>query len=379
MKRFKFVLSISSDVSHSITIGLLKYGNGIRYKATADSSVKKHHKNFSHFTLLESGKALHEITVGNLDPKRVLVIQHGIDKISQQLIRRGAIPFMLMIFESPLYAGRFYDRLENLENDFLFSQIFLSLSYENDRQNSVRFPSFSLEDSPVHSIINWKERKFASMVVANKYVALQTLSDFDGVESFFWILANKIKSFVRGSPAPKNFNLRKLQLQDKRLEAIVYFKGLGQLDLYGRGWNSLWRIPPRYRKQLALILKDGVVAVDNKIETISKYKFNLCFENVRYPGYVTEKIFDAMMAGTIPVYYGAPDIADFVPPQAFIDASKFSSLEDLHYSMANLSLDAAMEMLNAAHVFLHSKEGMRFSNEAVVSSIGEKIEAFINA
>lgn len=329
--------------------------------------------------VLSADLALKEVKKRIIDPRRLLVIQHGIDDVSRQLIDLGAIPFMLLMLESPLYAGRFYDRLENLEDDFLFSQFFLSLSYENDRKNSVRFPSFSLEDSPVHSIINWKERKFASMVVANKYVALQTLSDFDGVESFFWILANKIKSFVRGSPAPKSFNLRELQLQDKRLEAIVYFKGLGQLDLYGRGWNSLWRIPPRYRKQLALILKDGVVAVDNKIETISKYKFNLCFENVRYPGYVTEKIFDAMMAGTIPVYYGAPDIVDFVPPQAFIDASKFSSLEELHHSMANISLNAAMEMLNAAHVFLHSKEGMQFSNEAVVSSIGEKIEAYINA
>jgi len=188
-----------------------------------------------------------------------------------------------------------------------------------------------------------------------------------------------IKNFVRGNPAPKTFNLRESQLQVKLVEAIFYFKGLGQLDLYGRGWNSLWRIPSRYRKQLALILKDEVIAVDDKIGTISKYKFNLCFENVRYPGHVTEKIFDAMMASTKPVYYGAPDIADFVAPQAFIDASKFNSLEELHHSMANLSLDAAMGKLNAAHVFLHYKEGMQFSNEAVFSSIGEKIEVCINA
>jgi len=44
---------------------------------------------------------------------------------------------------------------------------------------------------------------------------------------------------------------------------------------------------------------------DNKVEFLKSYKFNLCPENSNYPGYVTEKIFDAISAGCIPIYWGS--------------------------------------------------------------------------
>lgn len=44
--------------------------------------------------------------------------------------------------------------------------------------------------------------------------------------------------------------------------------------------------------------------VANKIEWLKDYKFNICFENSSYPGYLTEKLFDAYMAGCVPIYWG---------------------------------------------------------------------------
>jgi hypothetical protein len=40
-----------------------------------------------------------------------------------------------------------------------------------------------------------------------------------------------------------------------------------------------------------------------KMDTISEYKFSICFENTNYPGYFTEKLLHAKIAGTIPIYY----------------------------------------------------------------------------
>jgi hypothetical protein len=34
------------------------------------------------------------------------------------------------------------------------------------------------------------------------------------------------------------------------------------------------------------------------------YTFTLTFENTDYPGYVTEKLFHALSAGSIPLYWG---------------------------------------------------------------------------
>lgn len=44
---------------------------------------------------------------------------------------------------------------------------------------------------------------------------------------------------------------------------------------------------------------------DNKLEFLKSYKFNLCPENTNYEGYVTEKIFDAIYSGCIPIYWGS--------------------------------------------------------------------------
>ncbi|XP_078434669.1 fucosyltransferase 13 isoform X2 [Wolffia australiana] len=56
---------------------------------------------------------------------------------------------------------------------------------------------------------------------------------------------------------------------------------------------------------------------------MSHYKFVLAVENTATESYVTEKLFYALDAGAVPVYFGAPDVTNFVPPDSIIDGSKF--------------------------------------------------------
>ncbi len=44
---------------------------------------------------------------------------------------------------------------------------------------------------------------------------------------------------------------------------------------------------------------------DNKLEYLKDFKFNLCPENSNNNGYVTEKIFDSISSGCIPIYWGS--------------------------------------------------------------------------
>lgn len=62
---------------------------------------------------------------------------------------------------------------------------------------------------------------------------------------------------------------------------------------------------------------------------MSHYKFVLAIENTFTESYVTEKLFYALDAGSVPIYFGAPDVWDLVPPNSIIDASKFKSIEEL--------------------------------------------------
>ena len=48
--------------------------------------------------------------------------------------------------------------------------------------------------------------------------------------------------------------------------------------------------------------------VEDKMAFCRNYKFNIAFENSSFPGYTTEKIMDAYVAQTIPIYYGNPKV-----------------------------------------------------------------------
>ena len=58
--------------------------------------------------------------------------------------------------------------------------------------------------------------------------------------------------------------------------------------------------------------------VYNKIEFLSSYKFSIAMENSEGQGYVSEKIIDSFMAGTIPIYYGGYMIDEFINPKSYI-------------------------------------------------------------
>lgn len=49
--------------------------------------------------------------------------------------------------------------------------------------------------------------------------------------------------------------------------------------------------------------------VGDKRAFLAGYKFNIAFENSQTSGYVTEKIFDAKAAGSVPIYFGCPKVA----------------------------------------------------------------------
>lgn len=66
-------------------------------------------------------------------------------------------------------------------------------------------------------------------------------------------------------------------------------------------------------------------AVKDKQEFLSKYKFNIAFENSSYDGYTTEKIVDAFAARVIPIYYGDPHIVSDFNPKAFINVHDYPS------------------------------------------------------
>lgn len=66
------------------------------------------------------------------------------------------------------------------------------------------------------------------------------------------------------------------------------------------------------------------------MEILPEYKFYLAFENSISTDYVTERLFLALVAGVVPVYYGADNVRDFLPSRdAAIVVDDFGSPAEL--------------------------------------------------
>lgn len=69
---------------------------------------------------------------------------------------------------------------------------------------------------------------------------------------------------------------------------------------------------------------------NSKIKLYNKYKFVIAFENCCAIDYVTEKFYDPLLAGAVPIYLGAPNIEAFVPGEnCFVDIRMFSEPKQL--------------------------------------------------
>lgn len=142
------------------------------------------------------------------------------------------------------------------------------------------------------------------------------------------------------------------ELYSKRVEALRFFADHGDVELYGPRWD---------RSGLSFVRKIWKGFAENKPLTMSNYNFVLCFENATWPGYVTEKIFDCMVVGTIPIYWGAPDIEEDVPTECFIDMRKFKNYGELRSFLRGLTAEDIRGYREAMRRYFISEQFKKFT------------------
>ena len=305
--------------------------------------------------LITGDVALHQVKTGQLSPLNVWVIQDDMSANADALIELGAIPKVLLCAESPLFAANFYRDLPTISRYFEHCILFRGVL--NDAQPLIAkhvlwFPSFLPEQ--ISQPVPWSERKHLVMVAGNKYWKIHRT---------LWrsMIAN-MRDVIR--PAPQRFSkaYASAQLHDLRLAVIAHFGTRSELDLFGNGWNDLGNLPSHWQKEVAGVIKNLLPRpCEDKRQVISRYKFAVCFENIEFPGYVTEKILDSLVAGVIPVYWGAPDIADFVPEGCYVDARQFVSLDALSQYLQELPESQGLAIIERGQAFLRGEGASMFS------------------
>ena len=83
--------------------------------------------------------------------------------------------------------------------------------------------------------------------------------------------------------------------------------------------------------------------VENKRDFISRYLFNIAFENSSYPGYTTEKIAEPWLEGCIPIYWGDPEITRDINPGCFINVHDFDCFDAAFAYIKEVDVSPALQ------------------------------------
>lgn len=152
-----------------------------------------------------------------------------------------------------------------------------------------------------------------------------------------------------------------------------------EFDLFGQGWkipssllnypylSKLWR-----KNNLPGSISSYRGVAQGKYSILNNYTFNICFENCIYPDYVTEKLFDAIISGCVPIYWGADYMENILPKECFVDASAFPSISDLVFFCDSMSPKELEKIRDAGRHFINGA-GRSFTHEEFASTILKQV------
>lgn len=179
------------------------------------------------------------------------------------------------------------------------------------------------------------------------------------------------------------------ELYSERVRAIRFFERQhpAEFDLYGTLWDR-WYFRGRLAR-LNLFLQKLYAGplrswhtrrfpswrgpVPGKHAVLRQYRFAICYENAVFPGYITEKLFDCLFAGCVPVYRGAPEVVDVVPAGTFIDQRNFRNYDELYQYLKTMPVSEYENYRTAITAYLAGPTIQKFGPDAFTQLILDHI------
>lgn len=154
------------------------------------------------------------------------------------------------------------------------------------------------------------------------------------------------------------------ELYSQREKLIRFFEDKPEIefDLYGRYWGK--------RK-----FRSWKGAIADKMSILKNYRFAIAYENSSISGYITEKLWDCFAAGVIPIYWGAPNVAEYIPKDCFIDRRNFINDDELLAFLQSMTKEEWKGYVERAEKFLKSDAAQKFTVEHYAATVAEAVDS----
>ena len=116
----------------------------------------------------------------------------------------------------------------------------------------------------------------------------------------------------------------------------------------------------------------------NKWDGIAGYKYSIAIENSSIDNYWTEKISDCLLAYTVPVYFGAPNIYDFFPRESIIwlpISDSDNALAVLRSIISSDEWSSRLDAVGQARSLILKKYSLFAQLSRIIDEYGESIHS----
>jgi hypothetical protein len=308
----------------------------------ADILISINHSNSSYKSFMKFGKTKKQCVLIRIEPYAVFPAQYG-KKITDCYGLIISVGYKEIDKGKYYYVGYPYSYLPN-PNAQLTKGTSASQIIESD------------EFEELFTLNNWLNRTILVSLIASNKVSATTKNNYS-------LRRNLANSFSRsalniyGGLWDANF-LNKL---DHRLRVASHAMRNRTFPNPFSIYGSFFR---RYENYIGQI--------ENKQSFVKNSKFSLIVENSN--DNVTEKLFDALINGSIPIYFG-PQLEDMGIPGCKISLDGTKPTKYLEEKISNISNDEIIIYLNEIKKFLKSQSFLEhWTEENVYNKIKQKIQ-----
>lgn len=160
------------------------------------------------------------------------------------------------------------------------------------------------------------------------------------ISDFFVLVQCSGKSFINNGEIYEKTKLvsmiasNKIMCEEHIFRQKIINKFSNKSDHYGRGFRE----------------------IQNKVDGLKDYCFSITMENATYSNMFTEKLTDCFVTGTIPIYYGIPNIGDFFNMDGIIILDDNFKIEDLSFDLYHSKINAINDNFNRAKELLVAED-----------------------
>jgi len=83
------------------------------------------------------------------------------------------------------------------------------------------------------------------------------------------------------------------------------------------------------------VMGRGYVPFEDKADGLAPYRYSVVIENIREKDYFSEKLVDACLCETVPIYWGVPNVEDYFDPRGIIICN---SAAEIHAALKEMSV-----------------------------------------